>query len=300
MADDYLKMLLAYQMQVLFILYMWIVARVIPGVLWWMGLTPSQKDKKQPKKTRAVKFRAWQKKVLNHVSITKSVLVDFHEFQCFFIICIQAAILVAFSGDAGILGATNLWQLSRNYEEATWISCQSIASVTLGLWMLQRSGLDSPYIAFWSLAAIILSGITFSSKNHQQPNPNGLDRSLQFGNLDKCGYNPPPLIYCSSPGESDLDINRNLVLPCFVIYGAIRIAKFIPRLAETLGFWRSSVELYLVAICALFFKFGLNDVDDRVSYNTLTKYDWTFGQILSVTIWVPMVTKYLFWAFGMS
>lgn len=75
-----------------------------------------------------------EEKLSRHMSIAKSILVDFQEAQSFFVICIQAAVLVAFAGDSIILGASSLSQLQSNYLVATWIS--AVVINISGIWLV--------------------------------------------------------------------------------------------------------------------------------------------------------------------
>jgi hypothetical protein len=134
----------------------------------------------------------------HHVSIINSISVDFQESQCFFVISIQAALFVALSGDSSVLGATNLTQLRTNFAEATGMSSKFIVRVAFGLWILHRSHLDSTYILFWSVASIVISTVALFSKTWEQPNITGINQISDLDRLDKCGHNPPPIVYCAT------------------------------------------------------------------------------------------------------
>lgn len=235
-------MMVASLMQPLIVLYIWLVIQTFRVMPKCMRCVLHRRPEHEEPSSASVK-----EKLCRHMSIAKSILVDFQEAQSFFVICIQAAVLVAFAGDSIILGAFSLSQLQANYLVATWISAVVIISVTFGLWILHRSNLDSTYIYVWSVASIILSGVTFFYKSSQEPNLSSinLDES-NIRRLDKCGHHPPPLIYCVNHSYMSLESRDNMravIVACFTICGVLGLQKITHCLPSELSFFATFSRL---------------------------------------------------------
>lgn len=314
-------MSVAYSMQLVIMIYVWFVIR---GSSWMLQYIKRRKSRNHDKGQRS----NVEERLSHHASVTKSVLVEFQEAQSFFAICVQAALLIAFLGDADILQATNYPQLKAHYDVAIAITLESMTSLVLGLWILHRSKLDSIYIFAWSLTSVLLNSISLFSIRKRQSGAD-LDRIIRhrYPSLDRCGGFPPPLIYCSDQIIGSPDSNINPVgSGCLVIFGILvfqkvytsmlhfdkfrrqfaRLARHIESCVDSKLISRFSTAWMILAEFTLlaysgymvFILFFTRLLDPSFSSNTSTSRainQWTFGQILSVTIWTPITIKYLYW-----
>lgn len=299
-------------MQLLILFYVWLVIRVLQLVH-----VCTQRLSRSKRRSQQLPSVSRDAKLSRHASIIKSISVDFQESQCFFVISIQAALFVALSGDSSVLGATNLTQLGINFAEAKSISSKFILTVTFGLWILHRSHLDSTYILLWSVASIVISTFTLFSKKWELPNNTGIDQISDLDRLDKCGHNPPPLVYCATGRGAPFSYSY-WSSGCLVICGALALQKimfylcfFLPssRFEHTIRqaresraawilskLWTVPAEIYLLVINVMFIFSEISQFSQRLYY---APTDWTFGQILAVTIWVPVITRYIYWSICM-
>lgn len=271
-----------------------------------------------------------KEKLTNHVSIVKSVLVDFREAQCFFVICIQAAILVAFAGDSVILGASSVAQLQHNYAEAITISGSAAISVTFGLWILHRSNFDSFYMYLWTLASIAVSATAVFSRSAKTPNLSSISWQGDLSRLDKCGHHYPPLIYCSyssTPFGEGANVKNSIARQTyaapFAIFWVLGMQKTLSFLPGELGLflapffrlsrsvqsimppraisilttaWKLLAESYLLGmtifVLVMYWANLIEQANSEHNYATT----WNFGQIIGSTIWAPSIIKYIYWS----
>lgn len=203
-----------------------------------------------------------------------------------------------------------------------------MTSLVLGLWILHRSKLDSIYIFAWSLTSILLNSVSLFSIRKRQSGAD-LDRIIRhtYPSLDRCGGFPPPLIYCADQITGSLDPNINPVgSGCLVIFGILvlqkvyasmlhfdkfrrpfsRLTRHIQSCVDSKvisGFstaWMILAEFTLLAYSGymVFILFFTRVLEPSFSSNASSSTEinqWTFGQILSVTIWTPIAIKYLYW-----
>ncbi|KAL4916352.1 hypothetical protein BDW62DRAFT_202857 [Aspergillus aurantiobrunneus] len=324
-------MMIAYLMQALIVFYLWLLIRglhTVPKCI--RALHPHKGDH------RSMLSASTEETLSRHTAIAKSVLVDFQEAQCFFIACIQAAVLVAFAGNSIVLNASSFSQLQANYAEATWISVAATTSVTFGLWILHRFQLDSAYIHLWSATSNLLSGITLYSRIPEKPDLSRINWNDGLNHLDKCGNHPPPLVYCSYSNHmvirGDVDytniinyIIRRAVVPCFAIYAVIGLQKmgsYLPRVHKVFTsfarrpraiqlnipfdissrvvsilttIWMTLAESFLLGATISVVIGDGQKLLYNLQYDTADPNTWAFGQIIAVTIWAPLMIKYIYW-----
>lgn len=311
-------MIVANVLQYAIILYVWIAIRALP----WIFDSTKHFYYGPPEKGSSPSSPI-EKKFDRHVSIVKSVLVDYQEAQSFYVLCVQTALRMAISGNSRVLKATSVRQLSLNYDTATWNMLEGVSTVTLGLWMLHKSSLKSTYIILWSVAGILFSGANLYA--NKQPSWDVFDQGVRYQHLDKCGRKPPPLIYCSA--YDDFFTSNSIiyvVVGCFLILGVIliqaawshvsansSIRRSYYRFMETWQSpyqgtvvsmieraWRVLVEIYLAAIVTYIFVSVCTLVGSskyRSRFSSTGDDDWSFGQIISAALWIPVAAKYFHW-----
>lgn len=312
-------------MQFIIVVYISLVIRHLYIIPKFVRCICRRKQKRDPTRRAPI-----EEKLSRHISVAMSILVDFQEAQCFFVISVQVAVLLAFFGKFNVLRASSLAQLQTNYTDSVWISGLTSTSVTYGLWALHRSKLDSAYIHIWSTVCIILSGITLSRRIPEEPSLYGIDWVDSLPRLDKCGNHPPPLIYCSDlyepgsyPGSRRSDpAGPDTLSLYFAICGILGIQKIASYVPSEHRFWatfirfshsiqskvpsrtfpflatclRVLVEIYFLLTIAVLLLAGMGGILYNYQSEPGKSDNWSFGQIIAVTIWVPVIIKYLYWA----
>ncbi|GAB1198196.1 hypothetical protein APSETT444_007505 [Aspergillus pseudonomiae] len=262
----------------------------------------------------------------HHFSILKSMLVEFQEAQCFFMLSFQCAALIALAAGPQVFEASSLLQLQSNISMVKVVAFMGILPITYGLWIIHRIGLHSWYISVWSAITIVTSSVTL----HQckmEPRADNLQEIATADRLNKCGFFPPPLVYCSS--NSEFGPNYSIVngltfgLPdnyanfsCIAIYGFLLLKRLAPYPKRWLGQkpWFQAtyhhVQPWLVSRGVRILSGTLNVIIEILllfanllysflviarSLPTTSLDSWSFGQIIAVTIWSPIVSKYLYW-----
>ncbi|KAI9928737.1 hypothetical protein MW887_001955 [Aspergillus wentii] len=251
------------------------------------------------------------------------MLVEFQEAQCFFMLSIQAAALIALSTGPQVFEATSFAQLESNVSAIALVALMGVVPVTFGLWVLHKVGMNSWYTMFWSTISVALSNVTLYMGN-SSPSATSLVTISSTDRLDKCGHYGPPLIYCYGYSGSTMGsyspsmfILRIINYVSLAFYGIIVLMWLAPylrrcmqknewsqhtyvrvhqvltaRWARAFGrVWTVFVELVSMLFCVVYGiyltsrNFGAFDADS-----------WSFGQIIAVTIWAPVICKYFYWA----
>ncbi|KAE8141441.1 hypothetical protein BDV38DRAFT_205722 [Aspergillus pseudotamarii] len=262
----------------------------------------------------------------HHFSVLKSMLVEFQEAQCFFMLSFQCAALIALAAGPQVFEATSLLQLQSNISMAKAVAFMGILPITYGLWILHRIGLHSWYISVWSAITIVTSSVTLHLCK-VEPRADNLQEIATADRLDKCGFSPPPLIYCGSDSEmgSNYDIVNNLIFGlsdnsvnfvCIAIYGLLLLKRLAPYPQRWLGQmpWFQAtyhrVHPWLKSRGVRILSRTLNVIIETLlllanffypfmvitrSLPMISLDSWSFGQIIAVTIWSPIISKYLYW-----
>lgn len=164
--------------------------------------------------------------------------------------------------------------------------------------------------------------------NDLVPKPEKLQLQYTPERFDKCGGNPPPIVCCLDPSVHAYSFNSQcqplMEFSCLVIYALVLIDK-----VRLLVLWRYDsivrktiqhidwmekayrqlsrcltspflslamllVEPYLLTLAALYLSILV-----RLPYPNgsadIGLDSWSFGQIVAVTIWVPLIVKYIYW-----
>lgn len=262
---------------------------------------------------------------IQHDRITKVILIEFQEAQCFFMIASQAAILLA-KKSTTIFQSTTMPSLWANNGIAGVVSSAGILPIVMGMWSLQKMHRTEPWIFFLSVATIIVSEFALYW-THETPSVDQLSAFDYHGWPESCGGYAPPLVYCANQTE-DYYLRVPLVFfwqvlnpYCLTVFGLDVILWFQPYVvkmvdvegharlgllsskvrqlaASTWGKWIKKLpslltfcveSLFLAAVfleCLCFAEFDHLKVIDFSG--------WGFGQIVTMTIWFPVVSKYLY------
>lgn len=319
-------------MQLGLIFYFWILLRSFRLFRLLISLYARRKPRKaSPPKTQTKgniisRVRHY---FTQHDRITRVILVEFQEAQCFFMIASQAAILLAKSSTT-IFVSNTMPSLRANNGVAGMVSSAGILPIVMGMWSIHKMHLTEPWIFFLSVATVIVSEFTLYW-TYEAPLVDQLSIFDYKGWPQSCGGYAPPLIYCADQVE-DYYLRVPVVFfwqvlnpYCLIVFGLDVIlwfwpyvvkmvdiegicqrnfarlglrkkvqrllaspwSKWIKKLPSLLTFCIES--LFLVAVfleCLCFAEFAHIKVIDFSG--------WSFGQIVAMTIWFPVASKYTY------
>ena len=308
----------------------WMVLRffkIIPKVCRqasWIGHKTNRKEFSESSAQRSHKIVRFLDK---QDFILKSILVEFQETQCFFMVACQAVVLFA-KKHHNIFAATNMVAVWSDHAIAGICAAAGSFPVVWSLWTLQRSGMASAWIVFLSTATLAVAEFALYSM-HKRP------KISEMGHLDGswpngCGGHPPPMRYCGWEGLQDsmlpVDLLFNVVNPFTLsLYGVTLIMYFWPliktllwsgwmvdsrpRLAHffsqiSLMWYNEGFRIFRGVVTALvelawFFFFLVYLVCLCLlvygSFSIIDESSWGFGQFVALTTWAAVLCKYIYW-----
>ncbi|OQE35460.1 hypothetical protein PENCOP_c013G05370 [Penicillium coprophilum] len=326
----------SYLMQLAMVFYFWIVLRsfhIFSLLISFCTGGEQSHEKTPPTKRSKRKIIPKIRRFFNqHDRITKVILVEFQEAQCFFMIASQAAILLA-KKSTTIFEAHTMPSLWANNGMAGIVSSAGLLPVVMGMWSLQKLHLTEAWVFFLSVTTIVVSEFALYWM-HKIPSPDQLKTFDYNGWPKSCGGYAPPLIYCHLDKNQDaLKLARMLIWGvlnpyCLTVLGLdvilwlrlyvmkmMNVEAFCQRtctrlgarnfpykvrqlLASRWGQWLKKLPimltfcvelLFLAAVsleCFCFYQFKHSEVVDFS--------DWGFGQIVAMTIWLPVASKYAY------
>lgn len=267
-----------------------------------------------------------------HDLVLQAILVEFQEAQCFFMLASQAAILGAKRFN-GVFDSYTLRSLWANNGVAGLISSAGVLPVIMGMWSLQKMHMNSPWMFFLSAGTVTLSEFALYWTN-KFPSPDQLVPMEYSQWPASCGGLAPPLIYCpDQDGYARVRIPvmffwRYLNPYCLTVFGLVVIHWFISYLAKfvyvrhlcetvlaRLGLsdssrprqflsakwrkWLNRLPKFLtIGVEALFLLAMTVDFVCFAGFDALGVIDWgnwSFGQIVAITMWFPVISKYIYW-----
>lgn len=312
-------------MQLAMIVYLWLglrTFRLIPSIT-----SLYRRARKRPlkrsysSKTLGGKIRSF---FLQHDVVVQAILIEFQEAQCFFMVACQAAILGAKKFN-GLFESTTLRSLWANNGAAGLVSSAGILPVVLGMWSLQKRRMLDPWIFFLSAGTVIVSECALYW-TRKPPKPDQLVPIEYDKWPTTCGGHTPPLVWCDNPSfyvyeRVPLLFFWYYLNPfCLTVFGLIVIMWFVPyvdkvkfikqnvlaRLRPSQQFfdskwwsWIRRLPGLLTFLVEIIFTLVLIiDAECFYLFNDLRVIDWnewSFGQIVAITIWMPVISKYIYW-----
>ncbi|KAJ5125550.1 hypothetical protein N7526_007727 [Penicillium atrosanguineum] len=270
-----------------------------------------------------------------HDRIARVILVEFQEAQCFFMMASQAAILLA-KKSSSIFESNTMPSLWANNGIAGIVSSAGILPVVMGMWSLHKMHTAEPWIFALSVASVIVSEVALYWA-HETPSVDQLSAFDYDRWPQSCGGYAPPLIYCTDQKENYylrvplafvwqvlnpyclavfvlnaifwawpyvvmLVDSEGLCQRTFVRLGLRSFQSKVRRLlASTWGIWINRLpslltfgveSLFLVAVVLEAVCFGEFEYLKVIDFSA-----WGFGQIVAMTIWFPVVSKYAYLVF---
>ncbi|PLN81107.1 hypothetical protein BDW42DRAFT_193971 [Aspergillus taichungensis] len=249
----------------------------------------------------------------------------------------QAAILAARKFKA-VYEASTYQMLIANEGIASMVSMAGILPVVITMWSLQKWHRNSPWIFFLSCATFGLSEVAlYIAPLPQIKNIDGIESNYW---PESCGGLPPPLVYCSDPfigsdvlspqlffryilnpfcsfiwltivikwiwsyvpNESEPPLRR--VTLCSFLY-LQKVHGWLQRFRQTKwGVWLWRLLLTFTAIVELLFILAV--CVDAICFwliqnmNIIDFGHWSFGQLVAITVWLPVLSKYFLLMGGIS
>jgi hypothetical protein len=258
----------------------------------------------------------------DQAAVLKSMLVEFQEAQCFFMLATQIAVLISFGNQAKFYGPKDEAQLDMDNYLGQIIGTGGLLPISLVLFTLNNIGMISWYI-------LILSGITLatssatviiSTKNEDNGyTPSSLAGFYDTASIDSCGGYPPPIVFCDevwykstiSQYFDQKVLSWTYIFP-LVVFSVIlsqllltlpRLSRFVKGMLPQLSRLEGSKlvtylnVLWIVAISILYL-FAIYSYLANLYYlnkfGAIDTSNWTLGQIVAVTIWAPVLLKYIY------
>ncbi|KAL4890237.1 hypothetical protein BDV59DRAFT_204629 [Aspergillus ambiguus] len=308
------------QLGIVFYLFLFLRAfRLIPTLVAW---TNRLKHNPRPDKTTQTAMR---RIFTQHDLALRTVLYEFQEAQCWFILVSLAAILAA-QQYTRVYEASTLQALWSNQAIAAMVVSAGIIPILMGAWSLQKWHRLTPWIFFLSCATFILAEVTLYTL--QTPEPSLLAPIEGIPLRPSCGGHAPPLIYCLDPGSTlrlltpAKAFQTRLNPACLAIWASTvimwawtfigehagaesgsrrgvrrRLASFHARVQQRL---RERWPAGLLAVLALIIELLLVAAVclDAINFWRIKRAgavnfaDWAFGQLIAIAVWLPVVSKY--------
>lgn len=273
-----------------------------------------------PQDKRSTKYHTDQAAVL------KTMLVEFQEAQCFFMLATQIAVLLSLRNQSKFYDPKDLAQLDMDNYLGQVIGTGGLLPISLVLFTLNNVDMNSWYI-------LIISGITLATSSATVITSSKIENNFNpaFGNgnfydtttsIAGCGGNPPPIVFCDEVWYKQTntqyyvqDVLNWIYIPPIVVFSVILfqrllslppcarfIQKLLPQLSRLEG---SKLVTYLnglwILVISIVYSFAIYSYLANLYYlrefGAVDTGNWTLGQIVAVTIWAPVIFKYIYSAF---
>lgn len=259
-----------------------------------------------------------------------SGLIEFQEAQGFFVLSIQLATVFIFasSDHSAMLSSTNSFaEAVVNVEAVQMLSINGLLPV-----MFTQLGLKRLGIRWWYLTIVLLGVFTLTviiSQRSLIPQYEVLWVYFKEQSpIGMCGGNPSPMTYCLGSLNSINGALRTMNSGLYVGIGAMpayladQLWHFLNRhgmLDKALDDWEltsprvlfvrrrvwpklqriwwGAVEFVLMVFTGLYLK----SMVDILQFVGTAASNWTFGQLIAIMIWAPVIGKYAYYnVFGIT
>lgn len=323
-------------MQLGLIFYFWILLRSFRLFPLLISLCSRRKQPRKAPAPEEQTQRSFNLKLCHyftqHDRITRVILVEFQEAQCFFMMASQTAILLAKSSTT-IFESYTMPALRASNGIAGMVSSAGVLPIVMGMWSLHKMHLTEPWIFFLSVATVILSEFTLYW-TYEAPLVDQLSPFDYNGWSQSCGGYAPPLIYCVDQTEA-YDLRVPVVFfwqvlnpYCLVVFGLdviLWLRPYVVKIVDIKGIrgmtltqlglgnssrkgqripasaWTKGIEIFpsLLTFCveSLFIAAVFLEClcfAEFLHIQVIDFSNWGFGQIVAMTIWFPVVSKYAY------
>jgi hypothetical protein len=253
-------------------------------------------------------------------AVTKSIVVEFHEAQCFFILATQVAVLISsMSGPVDFGGSTNYCQLQNNARFAVGLGIGGQLNITFTLFVLLTTGMTSWYLFLLSGITLTIATIAIFNAISMVQASNDPDSGFQqelHGSipfLDSCGSNPPPNIYCCMASDYGGALEIPLAVASSIFCLIVLVSVFLLAISATsfsgglqkgltqsykamaLYFGERKPYFLILIVEFLFLTFFVIYIYYYLQPQDINFTAWPIGQIIAVFVWAPVVGKYVYW-----
>lgn len=255
-------------------------------------------------------------------------LVEFHKTQCFFMFAVQISAMVSMK--ARLFDATTLQQLRNNYCVVTVLAFGGLVPVTFILSALRVLHQNSWYMLFLSAVTVSMSAATYYTASNF--NLSAKDISTSGTSYKGCGFVNPTAL-CLTHGCEQYGTNRGLDQEGAIILSLIVILLLFlercrveqwPGLSKvcepyTARFGKVGQDILfgclgfiVIVFHFVYFVQYLQDLTTFAKFsigNSTYKYygaveifnsfEWSFGQIVALVVWMPPICEYIVLELGM-
>lgn len=256
---------------------------------------------------------------LSHASST--LLVEFQEAQCFFIIAVTVAQIFASSQDPDFNETDSPASLIFQYNRIMGLAAMGMQCIALTQAGLRHARLSSMYSLVWATLAAALAGAAGGSLLQTEAQ---LVQRVFSGNDDtgvhECGGTSITLrdmcvVDSSDRPDTNISfINASIVVALtFILLWSKKLCRMVSKSewarrqmpgcrwfqmltsAKASHIASTTATLILAFLELILFSFTLiSCIEKQKPSKTLTNGSWTIGQIIAMLIWAPIISKYLY------
>lgn len=302
--------------------------------LWAVPFQRTRRSRKGPFTQRFPRVQRFFSRVQDSrvIHSAMTLLVDLQEAQCFFLMGVQVAVLIATSQRADFHGTFTIFSLRINRRANRGLANLGIMAVCLVQMTLRRFDLDSAYTLFLSLSTLLVASVARElgfDRNNMKATMNSINEIMP---VEECGKLGSLRVQCSGQTRfSGLD-NGFMVIGQQAVYYTAFFMLFCAKLSRELSQeersdflhrwtprwlrrdWlrttlKSSVTVILglseffigLSLCQnateLFYIIWLSDTGGASGSEMLDggiPPTWNIGQVLAILIWAPVLFKFIY------
>jgi len=319
-------MLISYMLQAGMVMVIWMIISFATSWVMYIVYGFSLLLCKDRQRARSIAEQA-QKRLSfpRHTDILISTTVELQKTQIFYMMTIQIASLIALQNIQWLQAPT--WQaLDNNRQLFQTISSSGINPLVFNLYTLRKANKASPYLVVWTTVCIAVSVVTWF-RSFQKPTPEHLDATATGLTIEQCGGAAgAPILCCleggisTQPGQDSQSLTITLLIQGIFVLEAIAIfdnpadpgakcnvfahlrrnlTEAFPKLDS--GVWRSVGRgvrrVFFASVDGWLFYCHFTLLSGYCVYG-ITSYSpavktWTLGQLIAITVWVPVFVEYL-------
>ncbi|KXS95865.1 hypothetical protein AC578_7873 [Pseudocercospora eumusae] len=314
---------IGYLMQLSILLYCWIHGRLISS--WLESLTfiicAPFGLKEARERGHRVKIRLEKS---HQGAALISGLFEFQQAQSYFALTLNGTAIGALCSNGAMFEVQSLQQMRLTVNLLGDVAATAIICLTFGLYMLHAENKRTWYVTFLSLIAILVSFATWiltclPLRDLHQVNPTGFD-------LPACG-NRSPATFCLNQSTSKSITSEavciaicmlttilmmvrqcrthpfpsprtSITSPTFLgrtsthATTSSRARRLLQEQTAVVFGWRLEIAELILATMAITMLVQLIMNGDMIAMRE--KVQWTFAQLIAVTIWAPSIIEYLY------
>ncbi|EME84885.1 uncharacterized protein MYCFIDRAFT_195814 [Pseudocercospora fijiensis CIRAD86] len=314
---------IGYLMQLSILIYCWIHGRLISSWLKSFTFVVCAPFGLKRARQRAHRVRMRLKQSHQGAALV-SGLFEFQQAQSYFALTLNGAAIGALCSNGAMFDVQSLQQMRLTVDLLGDVAATAIICLTFGLYMLHAEGKRTWYVTFLSLIAILVSFATWiltclPLRNLHQINPTGFE-------LPACGNRSPAAFCLDQTRSKSITSGAVCIAICMLttILMMVRQLKTHPfpsprtsiasppslrrtsthattssrarqllqqQTAVVYG-WRLEIAELILASMTIVMLVQLIMNGDMIAMRE--QVQWTFAQLIAVTIWAPSIIEYLY------